>query len=237
MNKNKRIYIKDLSINDEILFLKGDNYNYIKKVQRAKVGYNLNVFNELAQYQAVIEEINNKEIKLRVLKKQKDYKRKKEVIIVASVIKPTNQKFLVQKLAEIGVSKLVFTNYKHTNNKLLELEKLKEISIRATEQSNNCIPLEIIYEKNYKEALNKEYIKNTNLYIAHKSDANEIQNKINNNINSSTIIIGSEGGFTEEELDYIITEKKAFKISLIDSILKVETAAICSSYLFLRSVH
>ena len=224
MNKDSRLYINQEIKKDDIIILVEDNYHYLKSVLRAKKGEYLNIFNNKEEYKAQIEEISKKDMTLRVKKKEKEAYKKTKLKVISSPIKLNNLKTMVQKLAELGVEELILTNFERTTMKKVNIDKLKEISKHATQQSKNFKPMTIKYIENIN---NIPFEQNETVYLA---DETQKDIKIELNNNNYILIVGPEGGFTKTERLYIINELQATSISLSKSILRTETAAICGSY-------
>lgn len=135
---------------------------------------------------------------------------------------------IVEKCAEIGIEYLQPVIFFNSSTKYINIERLKRISIEATEQSLQYMPCVIKEPIYFKELINK--INDKKIITCHKD----------NNVSSifklkdyEGIIIGPEGGFSSLELDLL--KKNTYIASLGDSMLRAETAAIIASYFLLNS--
>lgn len=61
----------------------------------------------------------------------------------------------------------------------------------------------------------------------HEKEENSIL-KLNKDITNISIVIGPEGGFTNDEIALLASYKNAYSISLGKNILRAETAAIAA---------
>lgn len=138
--------------------------------------------------------------------------------------------FVIQKATELGASEIVLVNTKNAVNKMdntlfkKKYDRYNKIALNASEQSHrNKIPtikgiVELKDIKNYLKEIN---------FVAYEKKNNEAIIDLANlkNYHSASIFIGPEGGFNQDEIDYLI-ELGIKPISLGKRILRCETAAI-----------
>ncbi len=145
-----------------------------------------------------------------------------KITCILSLIKNDKLELCVQKLTELGVSRIVFYEARRSVVRLKEDRKvlrLSKIAREAAEQSHrNMIP-EICSVNSLKEL------------ASYKSDVNYFCYEVESNIadiqkaDSITYVIGPEGGFTDEEYRSF-TDMGFESVSLGKRILRAETAAI-----------
>lgn len=150
-----------------------------------------------------------------------------DVVLFASIINIKRFEWLVQKATELGVKKIYPMISKNTNKKYVDIlskriDRLKEISKNASEQSFRNILVEINEPISFNEAIKYDI---ENKYIAHEIFDNNSEN--NNKFFEPNVAfyVGPEGGFTEEE----ITKAMNFnikKIYLGKRIMRSETASL-----------
>ena len=147
-----------------------------------------------------------------------------DITVIMSLIKSDKFELTLQKLAELGVRRLIpYNAYRSVvkeTKKDKKLERYKKILMEASEQSHRNIIPEILPAIDLKDL--EKYKSELNLVAYEKED---ITSKSQLKAKSITLIIGPEGGFDKEELNRIINI--GFKsISLGKRILRAETAAI-----------
>ena len=156
---------------------------------------------------------------------------KVNLTVFQALIKGDNMPLVVQKLSELGVTTIVpfenkFVTSKDSVNKVL---KLQETANQSCKQCDRSISLKVENVLKFKEVLNK--LEKYDLVIF----ANETENSYNlkkyfslNNISDKKIavIIGSEGGFSDDEIIALKNLKNVESVSLGRRILKAETASI-----------
>ncbi len=150
-----------------------------------------------------------------------------EIIYCAALIKKDKWDFLLQKAAELGASKIVPLITSRTNFKIDEqrvdkrVERWNKITLEACQQSNRTSKCEV--EKPIKLKEIEKYLSENNIL----ADENEKDIYLFDIIDerSITFVIGPEGGFTSEEIDFL--KKLNFNsVSLGQRILRAETAGL-----------
>ena len=158
------------------------------------------------------------------------------VTLFFSPIKRTPMEFMVQKCTEIGITSFQPVLMERTNNKKINLERLKHISIEASEQSirvnlpslNNLI--------SFSEMI-KAMICDKLIFCSLEKNNSAI-NKINLSLNKSTgIIIGPEGDFSPNEMTDLASIKNSVSLTLGSNILKSETAGVVASSLVMNKIY
>lgn len=167
-----------------------------------------------------------------VAKYKEDTELNKQVTIFFALSKGDKQDLIIQKCTELGVNKIilvpsersVFKINKDTLDK--KLSRYNSIAKEAAMQCHRLIVPEVIILSSFNE-INK-YLRDIN-FVAYEKVAKELKPSLesikDNNVNSISIYIGSEGGISDKEIAHLNTI--GFKnISLGNRILRCETAAI-----------
>ena len=140
----------------------------------------------------------------------------------------------MQKAVELGVSKLVPCKTEYSN-----FEKLnyKNLELNAIEASQQCERLDVPkIEKiiSLKSLLN-DFPSDRALIFCDESDSSlpsiyeKVKSKVSN-YSKWAVIIGPEGGFSEQEKKLLIEEKNVLSVTLGKRILRSDTAAISSLF-------
>jgi 16S rRNA (uracil1498-N3)-methyltransferase len=201
------------------LIITGENHKYLFKVRRIKKNELVKVRNLKDDYLYIynIDEINKKEAYLSLVEKKHSPNRAHTFFHIGwCIIDPKNIEKALPSLNEIGVGKIsfVYCDYSQKNFKL-KLERLEKILINSSQQCgrSNVPEIEIINSS-------KEFFEKYPEFYALDFDGKEI----NSEIKPTTVLIGPEGGFSEQERKHF--EKK---IKLKGFILRSETAVISIS--------
>ena len=152
---------------------------------------------------------------------------KKKVFLIQSIIKKDKFEWIAQKATELGVTDIIPVISERSEKRGLDEKRLQKIIIEATEQSGwGRVPT--LHEiTSLEEVLQKLEGQKVSVY-ALDMDGTAYEKEQG----SVAICIGPEGGWGEQ--DKKICEKYSVKsISIGESVLRAETAAIIGVYQFL----
>lgn len=149
--------------------------------------------------------------------------------IFQAIIKKDNFEFVAEKCTEIGVAAFHPVISERSEKKDLNLIRLEKIVTEASEQSGrNTIP-EIFKPIDLKSAI--ENFDGKIMVLDLDGDPSEIKRQFHG-ARKIGILIGPEGGWTENERDYF-EHKKIKSFSFGPQVLRAETASIAASALIL----
>ncbi len=200
------------------------------KVLRMKKGDEFHVFDEKGKEQLVkIVELNKRKIVGKVIQSVKNDSESKLNVSLYQAIpkKPALFELIVQKATEIGVNEIFpLITQRTEKRRMSKFERMQLIAIEASEQSGRThIPL-IRHPVNLEDALPKM----TNAYIGYEYDDGDFLSKYEKTMYKKKdiqIIIGPEGGFSEEEVDKAV-KAGVHPFTLGKRILRTETASIAA---------
>ena len=211
-----------------ILVVDTNDINHIKNVFRKEKGDIVRAVDGSNEYLCKIEEINDKEIKLKIIEKKADkFSLDIELDAGISILKGDKMDLTIQKLTELGINKIIPISVKRC---VVKLDKKKDrwdtIAKEALKQCQGVVPTVVDEIKK----IDKLNLKDYDLVLVPYENEEEIFLKDilrNLKVKPTKIlyIIGAEGGFEKEEIDYL-KENGAKIISLGKRILRAETAAI-----------
>ncbi len=218
-------------VNDKInnyLLLNNDDIHHIKNVMRNKVGDKIEcIYNNKLYICEIIDTSSNKVL----IKEEKNVNNEYnfDLTIGISLVKEQKMDLILQKLTELGVTRIIPLK---TDRSIIKLDnkkqeskitRWKKICKEASEQSKrNSIP--IIEEPiSLKELNNYEF--NYKYICSLNTDNKLTYNNLSNLKDKIIFIIGPEGGITNKE-EELLESMNYQKISLGDRVMRVETAAI-----------
>lgn len=181
------------------------------------------------EYLCEVSEISKKRAKAKILEENICKKNPKvNITVFQGLIKGEKLDFVVQKLTELGISSLQvfeseFAVAKANNNKL---ERLNKISQEACKQCGRSIPLKIENCIKFSEMLDKLKSYDIVLFANEKNTIRDLS--ILKQYKNIALIIGSEGGFSDLEIQQIYNAG-AKNFGLGSRILRAETASIAMS--------
>lgn len=200
--------------------------NHVLRLQRDA---SIQIQNSTTRYTVIVQEINKKHIIWRV--KDRYTLTSKNTSITIGIAYPnrwTKAELIIQKLTEIGVSRIVFIPFERSLKRTPSTQKQKRfdtIMIEASEQSGR----EHLPELLFLDTWDKNYILSYREIVFFHQTWTSLSKKENNkNIKSpqNTIgIIWPEWWFSESEHVFFL-ENSHKHYALGDNILRMETAAI-----------
>ncbi len=210
--------------------------HHMINVMRMKVGDSVILFDgSNHEYLGIIEEVTKKSVTLS-LQAVEEVSREPDVCLTLAVAFPKGdrQKFMIEKLVELGVNRLVplLTERSVVKVQARSMEKMERWIEEASKQCgrNQLMQVEaaISFDK---------WIKQTDNGPRFMADPNAKQENISDAIRiaraakSASLTIGPEGGFTLQEAEVARQEGWA-PLRLGAATLRIETAAIAAAALF-----
>lgn len=223
------LFYSELIDNDSILLDENES-RHLFKVLRLQNGDNVMVIDGKGnQYECIISEVHPKKTQLKIestLIKKREF----GVHLAVAPTKNINRwEWFLEKATEIGIDEISPIICQHSERASLKHDRQKKILIAAMKQSGKAQLPKLNEMINLKQFL-EQNIESTK-YIAHcKNELTKI-NLSNSHIKGekAVILIGPEGDFSEEEI-LAATEKGYKAVTLSESRLRTETAAIVACH-------
>ena len=206
----KAFYVKPNNITKERFSLCEDESKHALKVLRLKIGDLIILIDGRSTgYIGQIKRANEKELSGTIIKVVKDLGENKNTIhIYPALFKKSRFEILLEKATELGVKEIHPLIMKRSVLETIDLDRCKKILIASAKQCRRSF-FPIIHEPKSLESLFKTKKKYT-YYACHlDSDLNLLPSNIPK-IYPINVIIGPEGGFSENELG--LMEKKGNNI-------------------------
>lgn len=225
-----RFFIDNLQGNNYIL--SGDDAHHAIKSLRMKVSDELTLCSkDLIEYRCKIQKIENDQVFLNVLSQSKCITEPNtEVSVFQAIPKSDKMDLIVQKSVELGASSItpVLTSrcISRPDSKSMKkkIDRLNKISVEAAKQSRRGKIPSVSNMINFKDLSN--IINQFDTFIVfYECGGSKLRNLINKNFNKIGILIGPEGGFSTEEIDFLKSHG-ALVATLGPRILRTETAPL-----------
>lgn len=215
------------NIEDNKITLSNSDMHHIRNVMRMKENDKVEVVYDKKTYLCNLD--NNLELHIDTVINE-DKELPKEIIAIIGLVKEQKMDLVLQKLTELGVSKIIPVNMEKSIVKLdtkkedKKLIRWNTICKEASEQSKrNTIPI-VTNVINFKDIINIEADLKLCCSVSEKD--NIISNYLsNNNYNSVSFVIGPEGGLASKEENYL-KENNYNLVSLGSLVFRMETACI-----------
>ena len=224
-----RLFVQ-LSLKREIInFSSLPDIHYLINVMRKKIKDQILIFNQFdGEYLAEIIEVKNKSISFQVLEQVRQPTSENEINLIFAPIKQSRIVFLLEKATELGVTMFTPVQTKHSVVDKINLSKWNIYLKEASEQSNRLsIPAINTLEKLDRFLINWDRSKKI-IFCNEKEDSFPFVDALKkiDKLDGVNIMIGPEGGFSEEEVSLLKSKKFIISSHLGERILRAETAAI-----------
>jgi 16S rRNA (uracil1498-N3)-methyltransferase len=221
---------------DDLFLIKGSDYNHLINVLRFKKGNEFLVTCNGVSNLCLLEDYSSDTAIAKVI--TSNYQNTElpiKIHLFQGLPKSDKLELIIQKAVELGVYEIIPTEMARCvvkfddKKKSSKIERFNLISESAAKQSKRNVIPKVLEVMSYKNAL--EYAKTLDLLLIPYECENGMQgtktalSKIKSGM-SVGIIIGSEGGFSESEVELAKNLPNAMVISLGKRILRTETAAI-----------
>lgn len=228
-----RFYLPPENFFVDKAIISGDESHHLRKVLRLRIGDEVQVFDGLGkEWLAIIEQITGQEVSLKLQNPINDSIESPLLITLAQgLIKGDRFDWVIQKAVELGVSKIQpliseYTDFQGAKGVEKRLERWERIALEATKQSGRNSLTEILPPIEFSTLVTQ--IKSPVIFFAERggnSLSQTTKELKEQSINSITLIVGSEGGWSGEELTQ--ATKAGFYLATIGKrILRAETAGI-----------
>ncbi len=232
-----RFYCQDADFSkSSVVITDTHEIHHIKDVLRLKKGSPIQIFNaESLQADAIIEQINEAAIHARVQRFKQNEEYQAKIILACAPPKKGKFELIIEKCTELGVDEIIPLKTKRTEVIFKEdkmagkLSRFAAVAVNAAKQSKRTNVPRIYPMTPLPQVLKTLNTNGVHLFPSlhnHKTHISDVLLKADKS-QSVTIFIGPEGDFTPDEVELAI-KHGCVPVSLGDTVLKVETAAIAA---------
>lgn len=219
-----RLFFKEKIVNSKSITLDSEKTHYLKRVMRKKNGDKITIFNGKEQWEV---ELNLTEYTVKPEKKTGILGFVPDIYLYFSLLKNKQTNYLIEKVCELGVKKIIPLKTEFSENFTPNLCRLKKVAIEAVEQSNGILVPEIEKLSSLKEVL-KNWNKERKVFFCDEDRKGKKISKISlSKKDKVAIFIGPVGGWSLRDKQ-LFESIEVNKINLGKNILKADTAAIVS---------
>jgi 16S rRNA (uracil1498-N3)-methyltransferase len=226
----ERFYLP-ANLNCRELQLEGAEAHHLIHVLRAKTGQDIIVFDGAGQAaDATVVEIARSSARLRILSVRTESDNAHiSVTLATAVPKGDRFRWLIEKATELGVERVIplMTERSVVDPRQTKLDKLKQTVVAACKQCGRNRLMQIENVMSWNSFVSSRVLEQK-LLVAHPVGNQPAPQKFNEIAVANqeiVIVVGPEGGFTENEIQTLI-QHGAQLVDLGPRILRIETAAI-----------
>ena len=229
--KIRLYYPGKLSLKNPIK-LENNQVHYLINVMRKKIDDSILVFNSVnGEFLGNILEIYKNTIIIDIIKKTREVKIENDIWLLFAPVKKSPTEYIVQKGTELGVSKIIPIITERTITKKLNLKRMQDIAIESSEQSERITIPKVCNLTKLKDLIinwNNERIIFFCDETMRKNKANKIDFQNLSTKPCGAILVGPEGGFSINEINYLKEKRFIRPIDLGPRILRADTAVIAA---------
>ena len=202
--------------------------HYLINVMRKKINDSILVFNSVnGEFLGNILEIYKNTIIIDIIKKTREVKIENDIWLLFAPVKKSPTEYIVQKGTELGVSKIIPIITERTITKKLNLKRMQDIAIESSEQSERITIPKVCNLIKLKELITNWNNERIIFFCDETMRKSKTDKKYFQNLSIKpfgAILVGPEGGFSTNEINYLKEKRFIRQIDLGPRILRADTA-------------
>lgn len=228
MSGRKRFFVENINYpKDCEVVISGDEFIHAKTVQRVEEGTEIILLDGSGkEYLAIVAKIEKRSLIAHIIGESEGEREPEEKIyLLCGALKGDKTELIVQKATKLGAYKIgVFSSeycsaYINDN----KIDRLNKVAREAAKQCMRSRAPEVVYFNSFEKALNSAGEYKNKLFACEFCNNSDLE--LMSLSGSTAIVVGSEGGFSEDE--FALSKTLGFlQITLGKRILRAETAAI-----------
>ncbi len=221
-----RLFVEQPLIEGATLTVSGNSAHYLVGVMRLKEGAPVKLFDDISgEYLAAVSHVGKRDLDLTVETKLRDREVTPDLWICQALIKKDRFDWVAEKACELGVARFVpMLTARCVVDKVKE-DRLRAHMIEAAEQCERTA-LPQIAPLTKLDAMLKHWPSERALYFCDERGGAPALEAIK--FGPGAVLIGPEGGFTDNENAAIRAHPNARPVSLGPRILRADTAAVAA---------
>ena len=226
----RRFFVRPEAVSaDGLITVSGTEAEHMIRVLRMKEGYKAVILTgDGCERLSTVVRVTRGEVLLREESVTRADRRSVSLTLFAGNLKNGNLDLVVRKAVELGVDRIVPFVSARTDEKKFNRERAERIALEAAKQCGALFLSEVEEQISFKEVLDR--VKNYDkTWFCYENETKSPLAKIAREEGRSfALIVGSEGGFTDEEAAAAVAAG-AKSVTLGRRILRAETADIVAS--------
>jgi 16S rRNA (uracil1498-N3)-methyltransferase len=226
-----RLFVDQALSDGASITLEGAPANYLGNVLRLGPSAQVKLFDDrTGEWLAEIAKAGKKRVALSLIGRLREREPVPDLWLLFAPIKRGRIDWLVEKATELGVARLVPTLTRRTVVDRLNLDRLRAHSIEAAEQCERTALPEFAEPMKLEKQL-AAWPEGRSLFFADEAGGEPFRPAPG----PAAILVGPEGGFTDDERSAIRALPQARPVTLGPRILRADTAALAAVSLWMAS--
>jgi 16S rRNA (uracil1498-N3)-methyltransferase len=224
-----RLFVDELLGEGAELRIEGGQAHYLLNVMRMKDGAPVKLFDDRSgEYLATVTATGKRDLVLAVVGKLRDRLPSPDLWLCQALIKKDRLDWIAEKSCELGVGRFVPVLTRRCVVDKVKEDRLRSQMIEAAEQCERTTLPEIAPLVKL-DALLKDWPPDRTLYFCDERGGEPFGEAVRQGqMAKAAILIGPEGGFTDEENAAIKAAPFAIPVSLGPNVLRADTAAVAA---------
>ena len=220
-----RVFVEEDLAEGQSLILPEGPSHYLRNVMRKSEGAEIGLFNGRSpEFRSTVSKVGKKAVEVDVREVIQPFEPNQPLTLLFSPIKRTPMELLIAKATELGVTAFQPVLMDHTQSERLKTDRLISIAIEAAEQCERLTVPEFLEPLPLKTAIEQF---NGEIGAAFETSAFQPAREVLEAKGAlDGLMIGPEGGFSPNELDWLGNQSHVTGLGLGPRILKAETAGI-----------
>jgi 16S rRNA (uracil1498-N3)-methyltransferase len=224
-----RLFIEKPLQCDHDILLDREQAHYVLHVLRMVAGDAVHVFNGAdGEWAAYLTEVSKKGASVRCERLLSAVRLPPDIDYLFAPLKHARLDYMVQKATELGVRRLRPVMTARTIAERVNLERMKANAVEAAEQCNLVFVPEVLEPQRLSAVLGAWDENRTLIYCDETAAQNNVVEVLQKVKLPAALLVGPEGGFTEEERSYLRKLPFVIPVSLGPRILRADTVAIAA---------
>jgi len=228
-----RLYVATPLSGRDAIDLDGSQAHYLITVMRSKVGDAVSLFDDISgEYLALVDRVGKRDLTLRIDRRTRPREDVPDLWLCAAPIKRARYDWVAENARELGVARFQPVLAARSVVDRIKPDRLRKQMVEAAEQCERTALPEIAPLTKL-AALVAGWPRDRHLFFAYERGGMSFRKALVANAGPAAILIGPEGGFTDDEEALIAGCDRAVPVSLGPRILRADTAAVAAVSLWM----
>lgn len=225
-----RLFVQEELCSGAKIPLSAQHVHYLRNVMRLPVGGAVTLFNGRdGEWSARVDDLEKKSGTVGVHGEIRPQTESSDIWLLFAPVKRVRIDFIAQKATELGVSRIQPVVTERTNVSRVNTDRLRANAIEAAEQCW-CLQVPVVGEPEKLNSLLGEWPADRRLILCDEQGRQPLPQALADvaceDAEKWAVLIGPEGGFTDDERQTIMAVPQTIPVSLGSRILRADTAVV-----------